>query len=326
VKAATRDRYGPPSVVRIEDVPLPEPVKDQVRVKVVGASVNRADLDNLYPRWQFLRLFLGVRGPREKRIGFDVAGIVDAAGPEANRLKPGDRVFGDLFSSGGGAFAEYVAVPEKALGRIRDEISFEDAATLPHAAVLAMQGLRLRRGRQVKAGDRVMVVGASGNVGPFAVQIAKHRGAMVTGVASGPKLDFVRSLGADDVIDYKTQDPRATSEKYDWILDVDAHDSILSWRNALKPDGVYAALGGSASWFAKTLFQQPIMAIASKRSIGLVLWWKPFNAEDVEELQQLVISGAVKPQIDRRFPLDEAPDALRYVDEGRARGKVLVIP
>ena len=326
MKAAIRDRYGPPSVVRTEEVPRPEAVGDQVLVKVVAASVNRADLDNLYPRWKFLRLFLGIRAPRERRVGSDMAGVAEAIGPEVTRFHPGDRVFGDLFSFGGGAFAEYVAVPEKALAQIRDDISFEDAATLPHAAVLAMQGLRLRRGRKVQAGDRVMVVGASGNVGPFAVQIAKHRGAFVTGVASGSKLDFVRSLGADEVIDYQTQDPRQAAEKYDWIMDVDAHDSILSWRNALKPDGVYVAHGGSGSWFARTLFQQPVMAIGSKRSMGLMLWWKPFNSTEVEELQQLVASGAVKPQIDCRFPLDEAADALRYVDEGRARGKVLVIP
>ena len=326
MKAAIHDRYGPPSVVRIAEVPIPEPVKDQVRVKVVAASVNRADLDNIYPRWKFLRLFLGIRAPRAKGIGSDVAGIVDAVGPEATRFKPGDRVFGDLFSSGGGAFAEYVAVSEKGLALIRDELTFEDAATLPHSAVLAIQGLRLRRGRQVKPGDRVMIVGASGNVGPFALQIAKHRGAVVTGVASGSKLDFVRSLGADGVIDYGAQDPRTTEEKYDWIMDVDAHDSILSWRKALKPDGVYVAHGGSGSWFLKTLFQQPVIAIGSRRSMGLMLWWKPFNPEDVAELQELVLSGVVKPQIDRRFSLDEAADALRYVDEGNARGKVLVIP
>jgi len=326
MKAATRDRYGPPSVVRVEEAPLPQPVGDQVRVKVVAASVNRADLDNLYPRWKFLRLFLGIRAPRAKGIGSDMAGVVDVVGPEVTRFNPGDRVFGDLFSTGGGAFAEYVAVPEKALAPIRDEISFEDAATLPHSAVLAIQGLRLRRGRQVKAGDRVMIVGASGNVGPFALQIAKNRGAIVTGVASTGKLDFVRALGADDVIDYKAQDPRETAEKYDWVMDVDAHHSITSWRKALKPDGVYVAHGGSGSWFLKTLFQQPVVAVGSKRSMGLMLWWKPFDAEDVAELQQLVVSGVVKPQIDRRFSLDEAADAMRYVDDGHARGKVLVIP
>jgi NADPH:quinone reductase-like Zn-dependent oxidoreductase len=326
MKAAVRDRYGPPSVVRVEDVPRPEPVRDQVLVKVAAASVNRADLDNLYPRWKFLRLFLGIRAPRTNRIGSDVAGVVEAAGPEATRFKPGDRVFGDLFNFGGGSFAEYVAVPEKALAKIRDEISFEDAATLPHSAVLALQGLRLRRGRQVKATDKVMIVGASGNVGPFAVQMAKDRGAIVTGVASGSKLDFVRTLGADEVIDYKLQDPRNTDDKYDWIMDVDAHHSILSWRKALKADGVYVAHGGSGGWFLKTLVQQPLMAIGSKRSMGLMLWWKPFNADDVEELQRLVVGGVIKPQIDRRFSLDEAADALRYVDEGKARGKVLVIP
>ena len=326
MKAAIRDTYGPPSVVRVEDVPRPEPVRDQVLVRVEAASVNRADLDNLYPRWKFLRLFLGVRAPRDRGIGSDVAGVVESVGPDATRFKAGDRVFGDLFPFGGGAFAEYVVVPEKGIGLIGDAISFEDAATLPHAAVLALQGLRLRRNRRVKAGDKVMVVGASGNVGPFAVQIAKHRGAEVTGVASPSKLDFLRSMGADHVVDYNTQDPRATGGTYDWIVDVDAHYSILSWRKSLKPDGVYVALGGEASWFLKTLIQQPAVSLASGRSMGLMTWWKAFNPEDVEELKRLVASGAVKPQIDRRFSLDEAAEALRYVDEGHARGKVLVIP
>ncbi len=299
MKAARRDTYGPPSVVRVEDVPRPEPVGDQVLVSVRAASVNRADLDNLYPRWKFLRLFLGIRAPREKRIGSDVAGVVEAVGAEVTRFKAGDRVFGDLFPYGGGAFAEYVAVTEKALALIDDAVSFEDAATLPHAAVLALQGLRLRRGRQVGAGDKVMVVGASGNVGPFAVQIAKHRGAEVTGVARGSKLDFLRSLGADHVVDYEKQDPRVTGEIYDWIVDVDAHHSILSWRKALKPNGAYVALGGTAGWFAKTLVQQPAVSLASGRSMGLMLWWKAFNPADVAELQRLVESGAIKPQIDQ---------------------------
>ena len=326
MKAAVRDRYGPPSVVEIREIPTPEPTGDQVLVRVKAASVNRADLDGLYPRWQFLRLFLGLRAPRNKRLGIDVAGVVEAVGPRATRFKAGETVFGDLYEYGSGAYAEYVSVPEKALATIPQGMSFDEAATLPHSAILAIQGLRLRNGRTFASGDKVMVVGASGSVGPFAVQIAKSRGAVVTGVASGQKLDFVRSLGADHVIDYQTQDPRTTGERFDWIVDVDAHHSILSWRRALAPKGVYAAMGGSAGWFATTLVQAPAVSIASSRSMGLMLWWKPFNPPDVDAIKRLVAEGVLKPQIDRRYPLSDTPEALRYMDDGHARGKIVVTP
>jgi NADPH:quinone reductase-like Zn-dependent oxidoreductase len=217
-----------------------------------------------------------------------------------------------------------VCVPEKAFAAIPDDMSFEVAATLPHSAVLALQGLRLGNGRTVGQGDRVMIVGASGNVGPFAVQIAKSRGAHVTGVASGDKLDFVRSLGADEVIDYRTTDYTLPAEPYDWILDVDAHHPLRRWGRALKPGGVYLAEGGSGGWLLSLLFWQPMLKLTTDKTMGLLLSWKPFNPPDVEELKRLVASGAVKPAIDRRFTLDQIVDALTYVHEGRARGKVIV--
>jgi NADPH:quinone reductase-like Zn-dependent oxidoreductase len=210
VKAAMRDRYGPPEVVKITEIEKPIPSGDQVLVRVHAASVNRADLDNLYPRWGFLRLFLGIRRPRIRGVGLDAAGVVESVGADVTRLKPGDRVFGDLFPFRQGAFAEYACEPERAFSLMPDTVSFEDAATLPHSAVLAVQGLRLRNGRTFGPGDKVLVVGASGNVGPFAVQIAKARGAEVTGVARTEKLDFVRSLGADHVVDYRKVDPTRT--------------------------------------------------------------------------------------------------------------------
>src|SRR6185436_8887234 len=181
---------------------------------------NRGDLDGLTPRPQFVRLFIGLRAPREPRIGFDAAGEVEAVGPGVTRFKPGDRVFGDMFSFGAGSFAEYVCAPERAFLPIPAGMTFEDAATLPHSANLAVQGQRLRNGRTIKAGDRVLVDGASGNVGPFAVQIAKAMGAEVTGVARTEKLDLVRSLGADHVLDYTQVDPRHTGRRFDWIVDV----------------------------------------------------------------------------------------------------------
>ena len=319
-----RDRYGPPEVVEVREIERPTPKDDEVLVRVHAASVNRADLDGLYPRWQLSRLFLGVRRPRSPGLGLDVAGVVKSVGPNVTRFKPGDRVFGDLFNFGQSAFAEYVAAPEKAFLPIPAEMPFDQAATLPHSAVLALQGLRLRNGRTIKPDDTVLVVGASGNVGPFVVQIAKSMGAHVTGVARGDKLDFVRSLGADEVIDYTKVDYTRTGRRFDWIVDVDAHHSVLRWRASLTPKGVYVAMGGPGSWLLQALLVAPLASIATGRHMGLLLWWKPFNPPDVETLEALSAAGKLKPVIDRRFPLSEVVEALRYVDEGQARGKVVI--
>ena len=323
MKAAVRDRYGPPDVVEVKDVERPTPADDQVLVRVHAASVNRADLDGLYPRWQLTRLFLGLRRPRTPRLGLDVAGIVESVGPGVTRFERGDRVFADLFAFGMGAFAEYACARERAFLPIPSDLSFEDAATLPHSGVLAIQGLR-HGNRTVGTGDKVLVVGASGNVGPFVVQIAKARGAEVTGVCRTDKMDFVRSLDADHVIDYTVVDYTRTGEQYDWIVDVDAHHGILRWRDALKPKGVYVAMGGSGSWILQALLVAPIASLATGKRMGLLLGWKPFKREDVETLEELIAAGKVRPVIDRRFPLSQIVDALKWVDEGHARGKVLV--
>ena len=323
MKAAVRDRYGPPDVVEVRDVDRPTPTEDQVLVRVQAASVNRADLDGLYPRWQLTRLFFGLRKPRTPRLGLDVAGAVESVGPAVTRFKSGDRVFADLFAFGMGAFAEYACAREKAFLPIPAGMSFEDAATLPHSAVLAIQGLR-QGSRTVGSGDKLLVVGASGNVGPFVVQIAKSRGADVTAVCRTHKMDFVRSLGADHVMDYMQVDYTRTGERYDWIVDVDAHHGILRWRDALKPKGVYVAMGGSGSWILQALLVAPIASLATGKRMGLLLGWKPFKREDVETLEELIAAGKVKPAIDRRYPLSQIVDALKWVDEGHARGKVVI--
>jgi NADPH:quinone reductase-like Zn-dependent oxidoreductase len=325
MRAAIRERYGPPEVVRIGEVPIPDPREGEVRVRVHAASINRADLDNLYARWAFLRLFLGLRRPRNHRLGIDAAGVVDVVGSGVTRFRPGDRVFGDLFPYGQDAYSELVCAPEGAFAVVPEGMSFEVAATMPHSAILALQGLRRRDGRTFQEGARVMIVGASGNVGPFAVQIAKTRGAHVTGVASAGKLDFVRSLGADEVIDYRAVDYTRPREPYDWILDVSAHRPVVAWRHAVRPGGVYAALGGeSAAWFARALVEGPAVSLARHRHMGMMLHWKPFAAGDVETLKQLVAAGDLSPAIDRRYPLSDLVEALRYVDDGHALGKVVV--
>jgi NADPH:quinone reductase-like Zn-dependent oxidoreductase len=326
MKAVLRERYGSLDVVEIREVDKPKPVDDEILVRVRAASVNRADLDGLTPRPQFVRLFIGLRAPRQPRLGLDVAGEVEAVGPGATRFKVGDRVFGDMFLFGAGSFAEYVAAPERAFLPIPVGLTFEEAATLPHSAVLGVQGLRLRNGRPSKAGARVLIDGASGNVGPFAVQIAKAAGAEVTGVARAEKLDFVRALGADHVIDYAATDYTKAGGQYDWIVDTDSHHSLLAVRRALVPGGVYVTLGGTSWPILASMLAAPFVSLAAGKRMGLLLWWKPFNPPDVQRVTDLIAAGKVRPAIDRRFPLDQTIDALRWVDDGMAKGKVLVIP
>ena len=324
MKAAVRDRYGSVDVVRLEDVERPTPTADQVLVRVRAASVNRADLDGLGPRPSVTRLFLGIRRPRVRRLGCDVAGVVESVGSNVTRFRPGDRVFGDLYPYGQGAFAEVVSVPAKGLQPVPPELTFEEAAALPHSAILALQGLRLRDGRTFQAGATVLIDGASGNVGPFAVQIAKAMGAAVTGSCSPAKMDFVRSLGADHVLDYTQVDYTRQGERYDWILDVDGHHRMLRCRQALVPNGVYVTIGGSNLTLFEALWLGPLLTLLGDRYLGLMFWWKPFKAEDVATIARLMAAGKVRPIIDRRFPLTEVVEALRYVDSGQARGKVIV--
>ena len=245
----------------------------------------------------------------------DAAGVVEAVGAGATQLKPGDEVFGDLFVGGqGGAFAEYVCAPERAFQLMPPGMSFEEAATLPHSAILALQALRLRKGRTIKHGDQVLIDGASGNVGPFAVQIAKSMGAEVTGVCSTAKVDLVRSLGADHVIDYTKVDYTKTGERYDWIVDTDSHHSILRVRRALRPNGVYVTLGGESGDILRGLLG-PLISLFSDKWAGLMLWWKPMNRADVDTLKELIAAGKLKPVIDRRYPLSQVVDALQLVED-----------
>ena len=276
MKAAVRDRYGSPDVVELRDIERPVPAGDQVLVRVEAASVNRADLDGIYPKPEFVRLLFGVRRPRNPRSGSTWRASSIRSGPPSTRFKPGDRVFADLYPFSQGAFAEYVAAPERAFALIPPEMSFEVAATIPHSAILAIQGLRRRDGRTVGPGDRVLIDGASGNVGPFAVQIAKSRGAEVTGVCSPAKMDFVRSLGADHVLDYTAVDYTRTGERYDWIVDTDSHHSIPRIRRALRPKGVYVTLGGTGAGILAAMTVGLAASLATDKSMGLMLWWKPF--------------------------------------------------
>jgi NADPH:quinone reductase-like Zn-dependent oxidoreductase len=324
MQEAFRDRYGPPEVVQLREVPVPEPAEGEVLVRVRAASVNRADLDGLKPKPGFVRLFLGFRAPRNHGIGGDVAGVVESVGAGVTRFKPGDEVFGDMFAYSAGAFAEFVSAPEKAFEPMPPGMSFDEASTLPHSAILALQAMHLRKGRAVQGGDRVLIVGASGNVGPFAVQIAKSMGADVTGLASTANLDMVRSLGADHVLDYTAVKVLRTGERYDWIVDMDSYLPITRVRRALKPGGAYVTLGGGNRTLFTGLVVGPLMSLFSDKWTGLMLWWKPWHPPDVAALKELIAAGKLKPVIDRRYPLSEVVAALRYVEEGHPAGKVVI--
>jgi NADPH:quinone reductase-like Zn-dependent oxidoreductase len=321
MKAIVRSSYGSPDVLEFTDVDMPVAAGDDVLVRVRAASLNQGDLDYLYGRPFLTRLGIGLRKPRHRGVGFDVAGSVEAVGTKVTRFKPGDEVFADLTQFGWGAFAEYACAPERAWALKPADLTFEEAATVPQAAVMALQSFHGRR--QIHPGHRVLVNGASGSMGPFALQIAKSLGAEVTAVDSGEKLDVVRSLGADHLIDYAQEDYTRSGQRYDWIVDVVGNRSILDCRRALKPGGVYVMVGGSTRRIVVCLLLGPLISMAGNRKIGF-LWWKPFRKKDVVVLTELIEAGEVKPVIDRRYPLREVADALRYLEAGHAKGKVVI--
>ena len=292
------------------------PKADEVLVRVEAAAVNRADLDGLYPAGPPGCSWVRARRARKRRTRR--GGTVEAVGPGVTASSPGDRVFGDMFASGVGAFAEYVCAPERAFEITPDGLSFEEAATLPHSAILAIQGLRLRDGRTIRGRGsrpdrrRVRQRRAVRGAG------AKARGAEVTAVASPAKLDFVRALGADHAVDYTTTDYTTTGERYDWILDAYGAHSMRDVRRALRPHGVHVMLGGPTSRILESLVMGLPIKLASGKRTGLLIWWKPFNPDDVATLKELLAVGSVRPVIDRRYPLDEVVEALRWVDDGHA--------
>jgi NADPH:quinone reductase-like Zn-dependent oxidoreductase len=318
MKAIVRETYGPPDVLHLADVPVPTLGDDDVLVRVRAASANAGDWHLLRGTPFPFRLVAGLRVPKFKIIGTDVAGHVEAVGQNVTQFRPGDEVFGELSRCGFGAYAEFAAVPEKALALKPANLSFEEAATLPTAGCTALQGLR--KGG-IQRAQRVLINGASGGVGGFAVQIAKSFGTEVTAVCSTRNLDMVRSIGADHVIDYTKEDFATQGQRYDLILATNGDRSIWDYRRALTADGCYAMTGGSNRQLTEALLFGPLLSIG-RQQFGNVLV-KP-NQEDLLVLKELCESGKVRPVIDRRFPLSEVPAAVRYVEDGHARGKVVV--
>ncbi len=322
MKAIRRSQYGSPDVLELRDVPTPVPGAGEVLVAIHAASVNRADLDYLTGTPFITRMGTGLREPRHEGLGLDAAGIVDAVGADVTRFAAGDRVFGNLTMYGYGAFAEYACAPERAWAPMPAGATFEQAAALPEASIIAYQGLG--GGRSIRPGDSVLVNGASGNVGPFAVQLAKSFGAEVTGVCSTRKMDFVRSLGADHVIDYTQVDYTRSTPRYDTILDVWGRRSFLAPRHALKPGGRYVMVGGTTGAIFEALLLGPLMSLVGSRKLGILWGWKPFDPTDIATLSRLLESGAIRPAIDRRYPLADVPAALRDLQAGRPIGKLII--
>jgi NADPH:quinone reductase-like Zn-dependent oxidoreductase len=321
MRAIVRSKYGAPDVLELRNVDMPVVGASEVLVRVRAAGVNMADVDYLRGRPHMARLGTGLGRPKNSRLGLDVAGHVEAVGRIVTHFKPGDEIFGDLTEHGYGAFAEYACAPETAFALKPAGLTFEEAAAVPQAGVMALQGLCSRG--QIRPGDKVLINGAAGNVGPFAVQIAKSFGAEVTGVDSTTKLDMLRSIGADHVIDYTEEDYTKTGQRYDRILDVAAYRSIFDSRRAMNPGGVYVMVPASIAGMFQAMFLGPLVSMAGSQKMGMMVW-KPFKTEDVAILTDLIGAGKITPVIDRTYSLDEVSEALRYQEEGSARGKIVI--
>jgi NADPH:quinone reductase-like Zn-dependent oxidoreductase len=318
MKAIVRETYGPPDVLDLEEVPLPTLRDGDVLVRVHAASANAGDWHLLRGTPLPFRLVAGLRRPKFKIIGTDVAGHVEAVGRNVTQFRPGDEVFGELSRCGFGAYAEFAAAPEKALALKPANLSFEEAATIPTAGCSALQGLR--KGR-IQRGQRVLINGASGGVGTFAVQIAKTFGTEVTAVCSTRNVDMMRSIGADHVLDYSKDDFAALRQRYDLILAANGNRSIWDYKRALSAHGSYVMSGGSNRQLAEALLFGPLLSMGRQKFGNLLV--KP-NQADLMVLKELCETGKVRPVIDRRFQLSEVPAAVRYVEDGHARGKVAI--
>jgi NADPH:quinone reductase-like Zn-dependent oxidoreductase len=317
MKAIVCTQYGPPDVLQFNEVAKPTPADNEVLIKLHAASVNPVDLHLMRGKPFFLRLVSGgLRAPKRKIPGHDIAGRVEAVGRNVTQVKPGDDVFGACR----GAFAEYVCAQEDKLAPKPANSSFEHAAAMPVAALTALQGLR-DKGR-IQPRQKVLIDGASGGVGTFAIQIAKSFGAEVTAMCSTGKIDTARSLGADHVIDYTLEDFTKRGQRYDLILAANGHHSIFDYRRALTPDGIFVMAGGGGVQALQTVFLGPFLSRIGRKKIRFFI--AKINQKDLVVLKDLMEAGKVVPVIDRRYPLSAAAEALRYLAQGHAQGKIVI--
>jgi len=320
MKAIVVEQYGTPEVMKYKDVEKPTPKENEVLVRIHAAALNMFDWHLLTADIFLVRLNAGLFKPKYKIPGADMSGQVEAVGKDVTQFKAGDEVYGDLAASGCGSFAEYVAVPEKALALKPVNLTFEEATAYPMAAVTALQGLRDQG--KLQPGQKVLIQGASGGVGSFAVQIAKVLGAEVTAVCSTRNMEQVRSLGADHVIDYTREDFTRNGKQYDLILAVNGYHPINDYKRSLTPRGIFVMAGGSTKQIFEALLKSSFVSEKNGRQLG-ILTAQP-KQKDLIFLKELSEAGRVKPVIDKRFPLNETAHALRYLGEGHARGKVVI--
>jgi len=315
MKAIVCSQYGPPDLLQFTDVPKPAPADNEILVKLYAAAVN--PLDRFFMRGApLLRLIPGLRKPKDTRLGVDLAGKVEAVGRNVTQFKPGDEVFG----AWRGAFAEYVCVPEDKLALKPANLSFEEAAAVPVAALTVLQGFRDKGG--IRPGHKVLIDGASGGVGTFAVQIAKSFGAKVTAVCSTRNVERAQSLGADHVIDYKQEDFAKRAERYDLIMGANAHHSIFDYWRLLTQNGTYVVVGGGLPQIFGGMLLAPLLSrMGSKKARFFIA---DLNQKDLVFLKELLEAGKIVPVIDRRYPLSKAADAIRYLEEGHAQGKIVI--
>ena len=319
MKAVVYTRYGSPAVLRFTEVEKPTPKDNQVLVKVRAVSLNRSDWEGLRGKPLYARV-MGPLRPRHHILGSDIAGRVEAAGRTTTRFQPGDDVFADILSSMGG-FAGYVCVTESALAPMPAGMTYEEAAALPQAGAIALQGIWDKG--QVQAGRKVLINGAGGGSGMYAVQLAKLGGAEVTGVDNPEKLEFIRALGADHVIDYTRADFTRDGRRYDLILDLAAHRSVLAYKGSLAPGGRYLYVGGSAATLMQVLLIGPLLGRTEGKKLRLLA--VRLGVERLAPLVGLCQAGTIATVIDRRYRLPEVPEALRYLGEGHAKGKIVAI-
>jgi NADPH:quinone reductase-like Zn-dependent oxidoreductase len=320
MKAIVYTQYGPPEVLQLKEVEKPVPEENEVLVKVMAASANPADWHMIRGEPKFARMAFGLTKPKNIIPGIDIAGTIEAVGKNVNEFHPGDEVFGDC--GWGGAFAEYICVKEKSIVNKPSNISFEEGASISVAAFSALQGLRDKG--HIQSGQKVLINGASGGVGTFAVQLAKYFGAEVTGVCSTGNLNLVRSIDADKVIDYTKEDFTNTAEKYDLIIDNVANRSVAELKRALSPNGICVIIGfSSLSRMFQHMFLGPLVTMIGNKKIGGLGTAKP-NKKDLVFLKELLETGKIKPVIDRIYPLSDVAEAIRYVEEGHAKGKVVL--
>jgi NADPH:quinone reductase-like Zn-dependent oxidoreductase len=321
MQAIVYHRYGPPDVLQLAEIEVPTPAENQVLIRVRNASVNPYDWHFLLGTPSVFRLFVGILRPKSPRLGADLSGEVESVGSKVTRFRPGDYVFG----TGQGAFAQYACVPQDQLALKPASISFEQAASLPIASLTAMQGLR--DSARLQPSQYLLVNGAAGGVGTFAVQIAKQMGAHVTGVCSTRNVDLVRSLGADDIIDYTREDFTQSGCRYDAIFDLVGNRSLSDLRRVLEPRGVLVPCGGggpertSFEILAPMLGQFVAAYFIPQRIAGLLA---KVNTQDLQHVAALVEAGSINPFLDRIYPLAETANAIRYVEQGHARGKVVI--